>query len=238
VKKSTLTFVLLATFLAVPSFAAELKTVEYVAMGAPSPAHRWTVADFIAAQRALAPLPPDKLPRKGSAMFSRMMSLDNFVPLHDDRPLQDRGNIAFALLPCVRALTEAYMKQSSIDAGLDAEAIDAMETVVAYFTDIGAILDARAATLPAGSPPPPMRGQMAGIGSSALERLADAKSYHLNERLRLATSLSKSLPALLSHADVAGRSAIRSQLTAIQAAVKEPEMKKAVAQIAANLPQQ
>jgi hypothetical protein len=239
VKKTTLILSVLAAFLAAPSFAAEpLKTVEYVAMGAPSPAHRWTVADFIAAQRALASLPPDKLPRKGSAMFSRMMSLDNFVPLHDDRPLQDRGNIAFALLPCVRALTEAYMKQSSVDAGLDAEAIDAMQTVVAYFTDIGAILDARAATLPAGAPPPPLRGQMAGIGSSALERLADAKSYHLNERLRLATSLSKSLPALLSHADVSGRQAIRGQLTAIQNAVKEPEMKKAVAQIAQNLPQQ
>ncbi len=221
-KKTTLILSVLAVLLAVPSFAEELKTVDYVAMGAPSPAHRWTVADFIAAQRSLAPLPPGKLPRKGSAMFS----------------LQDRGNIAFALLPCVRGLTEAYMKQSSIDAGLDAEAVDAMEMVVAYFTEIGAILDARAATLPAGSPPPPLRGQMAGIGSSALERLADAKSYHLNERLRLATSLSKSLPALLSHADAGGRSAIRGQLTAIQNAVKEPEMKKAVAQIAQNLPQQ
>jgi hypothetical protein len=227
---------LLATTLAAPAFGAELKTVEYVAMGAPSPAHRWTVADYIAAQRTLAPLPPDKLPRKGSAMFTRMMSVDNFVPLHDSRPLQERGSIAFALLPCVRALTEAYMKQSSVDAGLDAEAVDAMQYVIAYFTEVGALLDAKANTLPAGAPPPPLKGVMAGIGSTALERLADARSYRLSERLRLATSLSKSLPALLAHADAAGKLAIRSQLTAIQNAVKEPEMKKAVAQIAAALP--
>ncbi len=237
-KTITLTLVLFGILAAAPSFGAEpLKTVEYVAMGAPSPAHRWTVADFIAAQRSLATLPPDKLPRKGSAMFSRMMSLDNFVPLHDARPLDERGGIAFALLPCVRGLTEAYLKPSSVNAGLDAEAVDAMETVVAYFTEIGAILDAKAATLPAGAPPPPLRGQMAGVGSSALERLADSKSYRASERLRLAESLAKSLPALLSHADANGRQAIRGQLTAIQSAVKEPELKKAVAQIAANLPQ-
>lgn len=229
--------ILLLVLVAAPAFAAELKTVEYVALGAPSPAHRWTVADFIAASRAIAPLPPAKLPRKGSAMFTRMMSLDNFVPLHDSRPLDDRGSIAFALLPPVKALTEAYMKQSSLDAGLDAEAIDAMITTIAYFTEIGAILDAKANTLPKGAPPPPLRGVMAGIGSSALERLADRKSYRLSERLRLATSLSKSLPALLAHADPEGRTAIRGQLTAIQNAVAaEPEMKRAVAQIASALP--
>jgi hypothetical protein len=240
VKKLVLASIVLA---ATSSFAAEppkpaepLKTVEYVAMGAPSPAHRWTVADFIAASRTIAPLPPAKLPRKGSPMFSRIMSLDNFVPLHDSRPLQDRGNIAFALLPPVRSLTEAYMKQSSLDAGLDAEAVDAMITTIAYFTEIGTLLDAKANTLPAGAPPPPMRGVMAGIGSSALERLADRKSYRLSERLRLASSLTNSLPALLSHADNEGKVAIRAQLTAIQNAVTEPEMKKAVAQIAAKLP--
>ncbi len=234
-KKSLL--ILLLVLVAAPSFGAELKTVEYVALGAPSPAHRWTVADFIAASRTIAPLPAAKLPRKGSAMFTRMMSLDNFQSLHDSRPLDERGNIAFALLPPVKALTQAYMKQSALDAGLDAEAVDAMITTIAYFTEIGAILDAKANTLPAGAPPPPLRGVMAGIGSSALERLADRKSYRLAERLRLATSLSKSLPALLAHADMEGRTAIRGQLTAIQSAVAaEPEMKKAVAQIASGLP--
>lgn len=233
--KKTILFVLTLGF-AASSYAAELKTVEYVAMGAPSPAHRWTVADYIAAQRALASLPPDKLPRKGSAMFTRMMSVDNFASLHDARPLDERGSIAFALLPCIKALTEAYMKQSSVDAGLDAEAVDAVQYVIAYFTEVGALLDAKAATLPAGAPPPPLKGVMAGIGSTALERLADAKSYRLSERLRLATSLAKSLPALLAHADPAGKVAIRGQLTAIQNTVKEPEMKKAVAQIAAALP--
>jgi hypothetical protein len=229
----TFSFLILA---ASAAFAAEpVTTVQYVAMGAPSPAHRWTVADFIAASRVIAALPPSKLPRKGSPMFTRMMSVDNFVPLHDSRPLQERGNIAFALLPPVRVLTEVYMKQPALDAGLDAEAVDAMETTIAYFTDIGALLDAKANTLPAGSPPPPLRGVMAGIGSSALERLVDMKSYRASERLRLARSLVKSLPALLAHADAEGKVAVRAQLTALEKAASEPEMKKMVAQIAAGL---
>ncbi len=80
-----------------------------------------------------------------------------------------------------------------------------------------------------------MRGVMGGIASSALERLVDAKSYRLSERLRLANSLSTSLPALLAHSDTNSRVAIRAQLTAITAATSEPELKKAVAKIASNL---
>ena len=218
-----------------PAAPKPMTTAQYVALGAPSPEHRWTVADYIAASRAIASLPPSQLPRKGSAMFTRMLSLDNFVPLHDARPLQDRGNIAFALLPPVRQLTEAYMRQPALDAGLDAEAIDAMQFTITYFTEIGSLLDAKANTLPANSPPPPMRGVMGGVASSALERLVDVKSYRLSERLRLANSLSTSLPALLAHSDADSRIAIRSQLTAITNASSEEEIKKAVAKIAGNL---
>jgi hypothetical protein len=212
-----------------------LSTTQYVAMGIPSPAHRWTIADFIAAARVIGTLTPDKLPRKGSPLFTRMMSTDNLVPLHDERPLQDRGSIGFGLLPPIRTLTEAYMKPAALNAGLDAEAVDAMELTIAYFTEVGKLLDAKASTLPANAPPPPMRGVMAGIGSSALERLVDARSYRLAERVRLGASLVKSLPALLAHADAEGRAAIRTQLTAIAAAAKEPEIKSAVAKITAAI---
>jgi hypothetical protein len=213
----------------------QLSTTQYVAMGLPSPAHRWTIADFIAAARVIGTLTPDKLPRRGSPMFTRMMSADNLVPLHDERPLETRGSIGFGMLPPIRTITEAYMKQPALNAGLDAEAVDALELTIAYFTEVGKLLDARASTLPAGAPPPPMRGVMAGVGSTALERLVDSKSYRLAERVRLGTSLAKSLPALLAHADAEGRAAIRSQLTAIAAAAKEAEIKAAVAKIAAAL---
>lgn len=233
---SILTLAAASSFAATPAAPSKaMTTAQYVALGAPSPEHRWTVADYIAASRTIAALPASQLPRKGSAMFTRMLSLDNFVPLHDARPLTDRGTIAFALLPPVRALTEVYMRQPALDAGLDAEAVDAMEFTISYFTEIGSLLDARANTLPPGAPPPPMRGVMGGIASSALERLADAKSYRLSERLRLASSLATSLPALLAHSDADSRVAIRGQLTAITAASAEPEMKKAVAKIASNL---
>lgn len=211
-------------------------TTEYVAMGFPSPAHRWTIADYVAASRTIVRLTPEQLPRKGSPLFTRMMSVDNLVPLHDERPLQQRGDVGFALLPPIRTLTEVYMRPPALKAGLDAEAVDAMEMTIAYFIEIGSLLDARAATLPAGAPPPPLRGVMAGVGSSALERLVDSHSYRLSERVRLANSLVKSLPALLAHADNEGRLAIRSQLTAITAAAeKEQEIKQAVARIAAAL---
>ena len=240
-KLRTLTLSIL-TLAAVSSIAATpaalpkpMTTAQYVALGAPEPDHRWTVADYIAASRVITALPPGKLPRKGSAMFTRILSLDNLMPLHDARPLEQRGNIAFALLPPVKALTQVYMRQSSVDAGLDAEAIDAMEFTITYFTEIGSLLDARANTLPPNSPPPPLRGVMGGVASTALERLADVKSYRLTERLRLANSLATSLPALLAHSNNDSRIAIRSQLTAITNASTEEEMKKAVAKIAANL---
>ncbi len=230
-----LTLAAVSSFGAPPVAPKPLTTAQYVALGAPEPDHRWTVADFIAASRTFAALPAAKLPRKGSAMFTRILSLDNLVPLHDGRPLEQRGNIAFALLPPVKALMQAYMRQSSLDAGLDAEAVDAMEFTITYFTEIGSLLDAKANTLPPNSPPPPMRGVMGGVASTALERLADAKSYRLSERLRLAGSLATSLPALLAHSDNDSRIAIRSQLTAITNASTEEEMKKAVAKIANNL---
>jgi hypothetical protein len=241
-KLRTLSLSILA-LAALPSFAVPpppplpkaMTTAQYVALGAPEPDHRWTVADFIVASRTIASLPPAKLPRKGSAMFTRILSLDNLVPLHDARPLEERGNIAFALLPPVKALTQAYMRQSSLDAGLDAEAVDAMEFTITYFTEIGSLLDAKANTLPPNSPPPPMRGVMGGVASTALERLADVKSYRLSERLRLASSLATSLPALLAHSDNESRVAIRGQLTAITSASTEEEMKRAVAKIANNL---
>jgi len=231
---------LLLTLLSAPALlaappAATVSTVEYVAMGFPSPAHRWTIADYVAASQAIVRLTPDKLPRKGSPLFTRMMSVDNFVPLHDQRPLQARGDIAHGLLPPVRVITEVYMQRPALNAGLDAEAVDAMEMTIAYFIEIGTLLDARAAALPPGAPPPPLRGVMAGIGSSALERLVDVRSYRLTERVRLGNSLVKSLPALLAHADPEGRAAVRTQLTAITAAAKEPEIKSAVARIAASL---
>ena len=232
----------IVTLAAASSFAAPpaagpkpMTTAQYVALGAPSPEHRWTVADYIAASRTIAALHPSQLPRKGSAMFTRMLSLDNFVPLHDARPLQDRGDIAFALLPPVRAITQVYMRPSALNAGLDAEAVDAMLFTISYFTEVGSLLDAKANTLPANSPPPPMRGVMGGVASTALERLVDVKSYRLSERLRLANSLSTSLPALLAHSDALSRLAIREQLTAITAASTEEEIKRAVAKIAGNL---
>jgi hypothetical protein len=235
--KRLLILALVLPLAAVTAAAAEpqLSTTQYVAMGIPSPAHRWTIADFIAAARLIGTLTPDKLPRKGSPMFNRMMSVDNLVPLHDERPLEVRGSIGFGLLPPIRTITEAYMRQPALNAGLDAEAVDAMELTIAYFTEVGKLLDARASTLPANAPPPPMRGVMAGVGSSALERLVDSKSYRLAERIRLGTSLAKSLPALLAHADAEGRAAIRSQLTAIATAAKEPEIRAAVAKVAAAL---
>lgn len=218
-----------------PPASRAMTTAQYEALGAPSPDHRWTVADYVAASRAIVPLPPSQLPRKGSAMFSRMLSLDNFVPLHDARALEERGNIAFALLPPVRQITEVYMQTPALNAGLDAEAIDAMEFTIAYFTEIGSLLDAKANTLPANSPPPPLRGVMAGVASSALERLVDAKSYRLTERVRLANFLATSLPALLAHSNADSRVAIRSQLTAIANATSDEEIKKAVAKIAGSL---
>jgi hypothetical protein len=218
-----------------PVTAKPMTTAQYEALGAPSPDHRWTVADYIAASRAIATLPPSKLPRKGSAMFTRMLSLDNFVPLHDARPLEERGNIAFALLPPVRQVTEVYFQTPALNEGLDAEAIDAMEFTIAYFTEIGSLLDAKANTLPANSGPVPLRGVMAGIASSALERLVDVKSYRLTERVRLANFLATSLPALLAHSDPDSRVAIRAQLTAITNASSEEEIKRAVAKIAGNL---
>src|SRR5260221_7300168 len=114
---SILTLAAASSFAATPAAPSKaMTTAQYVALGAPSPEHRWTVADYIAASRTIAALPASRLPRKGSAMFTRMLSLDNLVPLHDARPLTDRGNIAFALLPPVRALTEAYMRPPALDA--------------------------------------------------------------------------------------------------------------------------
>jgi len=173
-------------------------------------------------------------------MFSRMMSLDKLRAASRRPAVADRGNIAFALpLPCVKGLTEAYMKQSSIDAGLDAEAVDAMETVVAYFTEIGAILDARAATLPAGASAAAVAGP---DGRHRQQRAGAAGGCQVVPPQRAPCAWprrwSKSPPrACCLTRTAGGRSAIRGQLTAIQNAVKEPEMKKAVAQIAASLPQ-
>lgn len=232
---SILTLAAVQVFAATPPAVSKaMTTAQYEALGAPSPDHRWTVADYIAASHAITALPASQLPRKGSAMFTRMLSLDNLAPLRDGRPLEERGNIAFALLPPVRHLTEVYMLTPALNAGLDAEAVDAMQFTIAYFTEIGSLLDAKANTLPANSPPP-MRGVMAGIASSALERLVDVKSYRLSERVRLANSLATSLPALLAHSDKDSRVAIREQLTAITNTSTDEEIKKAVAKIAGNL---
>jgi hypothetical protein len=234
-KRSLPLLLLILTTASLAAAPTPLKTAEYVAMGVPSPDHRWTVADYIAASRILVPLPPEKLPRKGSALFTRIMSTENFAPLHGTAPIDDRGGIAFALLPPLRALTQAYMRPGSVMAGLDAEAIDALEMTIAYFTEAGALTDAKANTLAPGAPPPPLRGAIAGVGALALERLTDVKGYRLSERLRLAQALTTSLPRLLAHASPDGRAVVVGEVDKMVANAKEPEIRTAAKKIAVAL---
>jgi hypothetical protein len=192
----------------------ESRTVAaFVEAGAPSPDRLWTSDDyqrFAQIARATSRVSARGLPRFDSAasgpLMARVVSAENFRPLHDKRlTAQDRMIQAVDLEHALMTLTATYLGPPYAAESLSRELAELMGFTLEAMVEKWVVANEHLGTLPAAAQPARAAaleevGQLTSLFvQMAVRSLNEKRLYPPPEMRRLAASLEKTLPALLPY---------------------------------------
>jgi hypothetical protein len=201
---------------------------EYAKLGIPPADRAWSVAEMIAASRAVAALArerPAQLPRRGSprsgAVFARLTSAEAFSSLTDRAlPLDQRMPLVAGYLPAYSELTKAYVAAFRAKAVGGGELIACSMLGLRFIAVVPAVTDEFLATLDPKDAKYAVRLEgldktkvgLAGMAFGALITLGERSSFAARDLGELADCVAATFPAFFGWLKPDGRALLVDKL--------------------------